>query len=131
MMATACSTRETLGKPLLRICNSKVKLLHKWSKTGGKGAEDHPLSYQGGNLTMADLNAYTADWLPGLEVRLARCQLSKIHHKNLFCAFHCLLHQRQPDPPFGAAPGQWSSLGGRPQHHAAGLTLPFSCYRMS
>ena len=27
----------------------------------------------GGNLTMTDLNAYTADWLPGLDVSLARC----------------------------------------------------------
>jgi len=34
------------------------------------------LQQQGGNITMADLNAYTADWLPGLEVDLARDNLT-------------------------------------------------------
>ena len=30
---------------------------------------------------MTDLNAYTADWLPGLDVSLARC--ATVHHTHL------------------------------------------------
>ena len=50
-------------------------------------------------------------------------QDSAVFHISAFSIFAFFYHQRQPDPPFRATPWQWSSLGGRPQHHAAG---PFS-----